>query len=48
MVTEADRVAFRERGYRSLPVVIVRTEGGEPVDEWCGLRPDKIHQIKSV
>jgi len=48
MVTEANRAEFRERGFRSLPVVIVRNADGELFDEWCGLRPDKISQLKSA
>lgn len=48
MVTEADRVDFRERGFRSLPVVMVSNEDGEHVDEWCGLRPDKINQLSKA
>lgn len=45
-ISDAARTEFREHGYRSLPVVIVRTEDGEHVDEWCGLRPDKINKLK--
>lgn len=46
-ITDADRAAFRKFGYRSLPVVIVCNEDGELVDEWCGLRPDKINQLSA-
>lgn len=45
-ISDAGRAEFRELGYRSLPVVSVRNEAGELVDEWCGLRPDKINKLK--
>lgn len=44
-ITDADRTTFRQLGHRSLPVVIVSNEAGEHVDDWCGLRLDKINAL---
>lgn len=38
--------AFKERGLRSAPVVTVRAADGS-VQEWSGLRPDKIKALAS-
>lgn len=47
MITDDERIEFGKRGHRSLPVVIVK-KNGETVDEWAGLRLDKISEWRDA
>lgn len=46
-ITQEEREKFSARGHRSLPIVIVERDG-ETVDEWAGLRLDKISQWRDA